>query len=117
MSSTYRVSAGNVPVRVASATPEPPEDPIVPTPSQCRNLSALIGALTRSHGSQAALANRLGVSPHVVSRMFNARPRADRAFTIGRVFVETVAACVSAEVTVADVLAGRALARVHGGAA
>lgn len=115
MRSAYRVFAGNVPVHPASTKPAPPEDPLIPTPSGCKNLRVLTVALTTRHGSQARLADLLGLTPRWVSRMATARPQDDRAFTIPRWVVECLAKCVAKDATVEDALAGRLLARVQEG--
>ena len=108
LSATYRVTAGSVAAHpVTSPKPHVPEDPVLPSPTGCRNLRATMDALIARHGSQRALADRLGIAPGTVSRMKVAAVRDDRAFAVARVFVETVAKCIDKGATVDDLLAGR----------
>ena len=112
LSATYRVSAGSVAARpVVSTKPEPPEDPVLPTPTGCRNLRATMDALVARYGSQRALADRLGIATGTVSRMKVAAVRDDRAFAVARVFVETVARSIDKGATVDDLLTGRLIER------
>ena len=108
LSATYRVTAGSVAAHpVVSPKPHVPEDPVLPSPTGCRNLRATMDALIARHGSQRALADHLGIATGTVSRMKVAAVRDDRAFAVARVFVETVAKSIDKGATVDDLLAGR----------
>ena len=112
LSATYRVTAGSVAAHpVTSPKPHVPEDPVLPSPTGCRNLRATMDALIAKHGSQRALADHLGIATGTVSRMKVAAVRDDRAFAVARVFVETVAKCIDKSATVDDLLAGRLIER------
>ena len=109
--SVHSLTRGTLAPKSGLAAASVPEDPIAPAPTQCRNMSASVAALVAVYGSQAKLAKRLGISQCTMSKMLRPRPTNDQEFTIARVFVETVAACVSKGATVEDLLAGRLIER------
>lgn len=111
---SYRLTSGFSAARpVVSPKPEPPEDPVVPTPTGCKHLRAMIAALTERYGSRAKVADEVGVSARSLSTMAVAKPHRERAFSMSRALLATVARHVDPCATVEDLLAGRLLAKVR----
>lgn len=116
LSAAYRVSAGSVTARpVVSTKPEPPEDPVIPTPTGCKHLRAVVDALTDRYGTRAKAAEEMGLSARSVCAMGVAKPHRERAFSVARATLATVARHVDPSATVEDLLAGRLLAKVRKG--
>ena len=109
---SYRLTSGFSAARpVVSSKPEPPEDPVIPTPTGCKHLRAVVDALTDRYGSRAKAAEEMGLPARSVCAMGVAKPHRERAFSVARATLATVAQHVDPSATVEDLLAGRLIER------